>query len=53
MAKKLIWGPILAHLAQIWTPPNVCHGFYHYHTLEIVTKYHCMQFVGKSMIETQ
>ena len=27
MAKKLILGPILAHLAQIWAPKNFFVGF--------------------------
>ena len=51
--KKTNLGSNFGSFGANLDPPNVCHEFYHYHTLEIVTKYHCMQFVGKSMIQTQ
>ena len=43
MAKKLILGPILTHLAQIWAA-NIF--------LDIVTRYHPIQFKGKLRNQT-
>ena len=52
MAKNLIARPILAHLAQILAPKTFSE-FYLYLMLKIVASYHCMQFQGKLMIQTQ
>ena len=43
MGKNLISDPILACLAEIWTP-NI---------LDIITSYYHIQFQGKRMIQTQ
>ena len=43
MTKKLILGPILTHLAQIWAA-NIF--------LDIVTRYHPIQFKGKLRNQT-
>ena len=51
MAKDLIWDPILACLAQIWSPKIFC-GRYLYYMLEIVASYHCMLFQEKLMNQT-
>ena len=52
MAKNLIWGPILAHVAQIWCPKFLFCGFYLHWILDIVAS-NCMQFQGKRMIQPQ
>ena len=55
MAKTLISGPISKLSSRAISfdpnlgPKNVFHGFH----LDIVASYHCMQFQGKLMIQTQ
>ena len=52
MVENPISGLILANLAQIWAPKIFLMSFTttRYY---IVTSYHCMQFQGKRMIQTQ
>ena len=51
--KKLISGPILARFAQIWAFQIFFCEFYLYYMLDFVASYHCIQFQGKPMIQTQ
>ena len=55
IAKNLISDLMLARLAQIChpPPPQFFHAFYLYLMLDIVASYHCIQFQGKLMIQTQ
>ena len=59
MAKRLILGPILARLVQIWAIIFFLffgwegEGVYLYQMLDIVASYRCMQFQGKRIIQTQ
>ena len=56
MAKNLISGQTLASLAKIYPLPpqkKLFCDFYPDKMLDIVASYHCMQFQGKRMIQTQ
>ena len=50
MAKKLISGPILAHLYQIWAPQI---SLWVLPLLDARHSHHFMQFQGARMIQTQ
>ena len=59
MAKRLILGSILARLVQIWALIFFLffgwggEGGYLYQMLDIAASYHCMQYQGKRIIQTQ
>ena len=59
MAKRLILGPILARLVQIWALIFFLffgwggEGGYLYQVLDIAASYHCMQYQRKRIIQTQ
>ena len=51
--KKPTFGPDFGSFDPNFGPQIFFRGFYTYKMLDIVASYHCMQFQGKLMIQTQ